>query len=80
LPLYKVTPDKIVYLHIFIVDKKVKVSKKCVFVQLTAQWRTRVSCALEQDISLRPLSTKTTAFEVKNRCKNAEEVKREHLL
>jgi len=33
----------------------------------------RVTCALGQGIILRPLSTKTTEFEVKNRCN-------EHLL
>jgi len=40
----------------------------------------RVLCALGQEIFLRPLSTKTTEFEMKNRCKNAEEAKTEHLL
>jgi len=34
---------------------------------------TRVPCALGQEISLRPPSTKTTVFEVKNRCKSVEE-------
>jgi len=29
---------------------------------------------------LRPLSTKTTEFEVKNRCKSAEKAKTVHLL
>jgi len=38
----------------------------------------RVPCALGQEIFLRPLSTKTTEFEVKNRCKL--EKKAEHLL
>jgi len=32
----------------------------------------RVPCALGQEILLRPLSTKSTEFEVKNRCKNLE--------
>jgi len=35
----------------------------------------RVHCALGQDILLRPLSTKSTEFEVKNTCKNLEDVK-----
>jgi len=34
----------------------------------------RVLCALGKEILLRLLSTKTTEFEVKNRCKNFEEV------
>jgi len=38
----------------------------------------RVPCALGQGIILRPLSTKTTKFEVKNKCKSAEEAKTEH--
>jgi len=33
-----------------------------------------------QEIFLRPPSTKTTEFEVKNKCKSAEEAKTEHLL
>jgi len=40
----------------------------------------REPCALGQEIFLRPLSTKTTEFEVKNRCKSVEEAKTEHLL
>jgi len=40
----------------------------------------RVPCALGQEIFLRPPSTKTTKFEVKNSCKSAEEAKIEHLL
>jgi len=40
----------------------------------------RVPCALEQEIFLRPSSTKLTEFELKDRCKSAEEVKAEHLL
>jgi len=39
-----------------------------------------VPCALGQEIFLRPISTKTTEFKVKNRCKVAEEAKTEHLL
>jgi len=35
----------------------------------------KVSCALGQGIFLRPLSTKTTEFEVKNSCKNLEDAK-----
>jgi len=35
----------------------------------------RVSCALGQEIFLHPPSTKTTEFEVKNRCKKAEKQK-----
>jgi len=35
----------------------------------------RVPCALGQEIFLRSLSTKTTKFEVKNSCKNLEDVK-----
>jgi len=35
----------------------------------------RVSCALGQEIFLRPLSTKTTEFEVKDSCKNLEDAK-----
>jgi len=38
----------------------------------------RVPCALGQEIFLRFLSTKTTEFEVKNKCKSAEEAKTEH--
>jgi len=40
----------------------------------------RVPRALGQGIILRPLSTKTTEFEVKNWCKSTEEAKTEHLL
>jgi len=40
----------------------------------------RVPCALGQEIFLHPLSTKTTEFEVKNKCKSAEKAKTEHLL
>jgi len=40
----------------------------------------RVPCALGQEIFLRPLSTKTTEFEVKNRCKVVNEAKAEYLL
>jgi len=40
----------------------------------------RVPCALEQEMFLRPLSTKTTEFEMKNRYKSAKEAKAEHLL
>jgi len=40
----------------------------------------RVSCALGQEIFLHPSSTKTTEFEVKNRCKCAEEAKAELVL
>jgi len=40
----------------------------------------RVPCALGQEIFLRPLSTKTTEFEAKNRRKSAEKLKTEHLL
>jgi len=40
----------------------------------------RVPCALGQEIFLRLPSTKLSEFELKNRCKNAEEVKVEHLL
>jgi len=40
----------------------------------------RVPCALEQEIFLRPQSKKTIELEVKNRRKNAEEAKTEHLL
>jgi len=36
---------------------------------------TGASCALGQGIILPPLSTKTTEFEVKNRCKSAKEAK-----
>jgi len=39
----------------------------------------RLLCALAQEIFLRPLSTKITEFEVKNRCKSAEEANVEHL-
>jgi len=39
----------------------------------------RIPCALGQDIFLRPLSIKTTEFEVKNRCKSAEEAKPEQI-
>jgi len=39
----------------------------------------RVPCALGQEIFLRPPSTKVTEFELKNRCKSAEEAKAEHL-
>jgi len=38
----------------------------------------RVLCALGQEIFLRPSSTKLTEFELKNRCKSAEEAKAEH--
>jgi len=41
----------------------------------------RKPCALGQQIFLRlppPLLTRTTEFEVKNRCKSAEEAKAEH--
>jgi len=37
----------------------------------------RVSCALEQEIFLRPTSTKLTEFELKNWCKSPEEAKAE---
>jgi len=37
----------------------------------------RVPCTLGQEIFLRPLLTKPTEFEVKNRCKIAEEAKTE---
>jgi len=40
----------------------------------------RVPCALGQEIFLRPLSKRTTEFEVKNRCKSVKEAKTEHLL
>jgi len=40
----------------------------------------RIPCALGQGIILRPLSTKSTEFEMKNRCKSAEEAKTEYLL
>jgi len=40
----------------------------------------RVICALEYEIFLRPQSTKTTEFEVKNRRKSAEKAKVGHLL
>jgi len=40
----------------------------------------RVPCALGQEIFLRPPSTKLTEFELKSRCKSAEEAKAEHLL
>jgi len=40
----------------------------------------RVPCALGQEIFLRPLSTKTTEFEVKIGCKSADEAEAEHLL
>jgi len=40
----------------------------------------RVPCALGQEIFLRPLPTKTTEFDVKNRCKSEDEAKTEHLL
>jgi len=40
----------------------------------------RVPCALGQKIFLRPPSTKFTEFKLKNRCKNVEEAKAEHLL
>jgi len=40
----------------------------------------RVLCALEQEIFLRPPSTKLTEFELKNWCKSAEEAKAEYLL
>jgi len=33
----------------------------------------RVPCALGQEMFLRPLSTKTIEFEVKNRCKSEKE-------
>jgi len=36
--------------------------------------------ALGQEIFLRPPLTKTTEFEVKNRCKSPKEAKAEHLL
>jgi len=39
-----------------------------------------VPCAMGQGIILRPMSTKTTEFEVKNRRKSAKEAKKEHLL
>jgi len=39
----------------------------------------RVPCALGQETFLRPPLTKTAEFEVKNRCKSAEEAKAEHL-
>jgi len=47
---------------------------------LAASGVARVPCALGQGVILLPLSTKTTEFEVKNRCKSAEEEKTEHLL
>jgi len=37
--------------------------------------RVPVPCALEQEIFLRPLSTKATELEVKNSCKNLEDAK-----
>jgi len=40
----------------------------------------RVLCALGQGTIFRSLSTKTTEFELKNRCKSAEEANTEHLL
>jgi len=40
----------------------------------------RVSCALGQEIFLRPPSTKLTEFEFKNGCKSTEEAKAEYLL
>jgi len=39
-----------------------------------------IPCALEQEMFLRPPSTKTTKFEVKNSCKSTEEAKAEHYL
>jgi len=40
----------------------------------------RVPSALGQEIFLRSPSTKTTEYEVKNRCKRTKEAKVEHLL
>jgi len=40
----------------------------------------RVPCALRQEIFLRPLTTKTAEFEVKNSCKSAEEAKTKYSL
>jgi len=40
----------------------------------------RVPCALKHEIFLRPPSTKTAEFEVKNRRKSAKEAKSEHFL
>jgi len=40
----------------------------------------RVLCALGQEIFLRPTSTELAKFELKNRCKSAEEAKADHLL
>jgi len=40
----------------------------------------RVPCALGQETFLRPPSTKTAEFEVKNRYKSTEVAKAEHLL
>jgi len=36
----------------------------------------RISCAMGREVFLRPSLTKSTEFEVKNRCKRAEEAKR----
>jgi len=40
----------------------------------------RVPCALEQERFFPPLSTKTTKFIVKNRCKSVEEARAKYLL
>jgi len=39
----------------------------------------RLPCALGQEIFLRSPSTKFTEFELKNKCKSAEEAKKEYL-
>jgi len=46
----------------------------CMFIRDTSGVA-RVLCALGQEIVLRPLSSKTTEFEVKNSCKNLEDEK-----
>jgi len=44
------------------------------------QWRSKGTLRPEARNILAPPPTKTKEFEVKNRCKNAEETKAEHLL
>jgi len=46
----------------------------------STQWRSWVPCAQGQELFLRPPSTKLTEFELKNRCKNAEEAKAKQML
>jgi len=70
----------------------IRSSKKCdlkdqrsvhpniVLVVMMSSGVARVPCALGQETFFRPPLTKTTEFEVKNRCKSAKEAKAEHLL